>query len=418
MYSAYIETYGCAANQAESEIIAGILSKRGVLVTGNPDIADIIIINTCYVKQPTENKIIERIKKLKNKKLIITGCIPEANPERIRKIAPNASLVSTHHITKIPNIISKVVNNNRIELLGKTKIEKVCLPKIRRNKVIDIVPVCSGCLGNCSYCGTKISKGNLFSYPEEKIIKEIKLALKNGCKEIWLTGQEVSCYGFGKRNTNLTELLKKILDIEGKYYIRIGMLNPTHIYEQLNEFLDVCKDDRIFKFFHIPVQSGSDKILKDMNRNYSVDDFKQIVSKIRMKFKRCNLWTDVIVGYPTESDEDFEDTMNLLKEIKPDWTNISKFSTRKGTKAEKLKKLKSEVVKKRSIIASNIAKEISMEQNKIWDGWGGEILIDKINEGRNFAYKLIKIDSKELGRFVKVKVKCVRSQLYAVTKSS
>jgi len=194
------------------------------------------------------------------------------------------------------------------------------------------------------------------------------------------------------------------LEIRGKYFIRIGMLNPTHLLKIIDNFLKVCEDERIFKFFHIPVQSGSDKVLREMNRNYAVKDFEFIVKKIRNKFKMATIWTDIIVGYPTETEEDFQKSLNLLKKVKPDWTNVSKFGVRRKTKAARLKPLDSEVVKERSIILSELAKKISIEQNKKWLNWEGEILIDEFFKGRNFAYKSIHLNSKEIGKFVKVRI--------------
>lgn len=403
----YIETYGCAANKSDSEIIAGILKSAGFNQTKNIELADLIIINTCVIKQPTENKILERIreiqKKFKKKKILITGCMPSAYPEILRKNFPELSMISGNRTTEILKVVRKMLDGKRVELLGENKKEKVCLPKIRENKVIDIVQICSGCLGNCAYCGGKLAKGQLFSYSIENIVKEIKSAKEQGCKEFWLTGQDVSCYGFDS-GSNLSELIKKILEIRGKYFIRIGMLNPIHLLKIIDNFLKVCEDERIFKFFHIPVQSGSDKVLREMNRNYAVKDFEFIVKKIRNKFKRATIWTDIIVGYPTETEEDFQKSINLLKKVKPDWTNVSKFGVRRKTKAARLKPLDSEVVKERSIILSELAKKISIEQNKKWLNWEGEILIDEFFKGRNFAYKSIHLNSKEIGKFVKVRI--------------
>ncbi len=403
----YIETYECAANKSDSEIITGFLSRAGLNLTKNINIAELVIINTCIVKQPTENKILERIKELRNrfpnKKTLIVGCMPEAYPELLRKNFPEISLISTHRITEILKVVRKIFDNKRVELLGKRKKEKVGLPKISENKVIDIVQICSGCLGNCAYCGVKLAKGNLFSYSAENIVKEIKQSQEQGYKEFWLTGQDVSCYGFDF-DTNLAILLEKILRIKGKYFIRIGMLNPVHLPKIIDKLLKVCEDERVFKFFHIPVQSGSDKVLSEMSRNYKSEEFELVIKKIRDKFKMATIWTDVIVGYPTETEKDFKETLDLLKKIKPERTNISKFGVRRKTKTSNLKPLKSEIVKERSEVASRLAKKIAVLQNKKWLGWKGEILVDEVGKGKNSAYKPIHFAPKEIGKFVKVKV--------------
>ncbi len=403
----YVETYGCSANISDSEIISGILTGAGLNLVEKPEFSDLIIINTCIVKQPTENKILDRIKKIKEKfpekKLIISGCLPEAYPNLLNT-TKGMGLISTHRITEILKVVRKLFNNKQINLLGNTKIEKVGLPKIRKNKTTNIVQICSGCLGNCSYCGTKLAKGTLISYSLKKIIKEIKDAKEQGCKEFWLTGQDISCYGFDI-DSSLPELLKNIVEeVKGNYFIRLGMLNPSHILKIMDNMLKVCEDEKIFKFFHIPVQSGSDKILKDMNRQYTVDDFKKVVNKIRGKFPEATIGTDLIIGYPNETEKEFNETLKLIEETKPEWTNISKFSSRKNTKAADLKPLKSETVKERVLIADKLANEISKEKSKKWINWSGKILIDNFGSGRNFAYRCIYLNSKEIGKFVEVKI--------------
>jgi len=409
----YIETYGCAANKSDSEIIAGILSRNGLVRVNSPKYANLIIINTCVVKGPTINKILHRTRKLiekfPTKKFLIAGCMPEAYPELIKKNFPRASMISTNRIVEIGNAVRKIFKGKRIEILGKLKKEKVCLPKLRENKIIDIVQICSGCLGNCSYCATKLAKGNLISFSPEKIVKEIKMAKSNGAKEFWLTGQDISCYGFDIE-FSLPKLLEKILcEVEGKYFIRLGMLNPKHLEKIINQLLEVCTDNRIFKFFHIPVQSGSNKILTEMNRSYSVEVFEGIINKIRKKFPMATIWTDIIVGYPKENDKDFNETLNLIKKIKPDWVNVSKFYLMNKTNVKEFPK--TEIAKERSRIASEFVKKIAIEKIKKWDGWEGEVLVDNFFRkkliGRNFTYRAIHLPfSKNLiGKFLKVKAR-------------
>ena len=409
----YLETYGCAANKSDSEIIVGILSKAGLERVMNPKFADLIIVNTCIVKGSTKNKIVHRIKELRNwkKKLLIAGCMPQAYPELVREISPEASMVSTNRIAEIEKVVRKIFLGKRVELIGKIRKDKVCLPKIRENKIIDIIQICSGCLGSCSYCATKLAKGNLVSFSPEKIVKEIEIAKQEGVKEFWLTGQDISSYGFDI-GTNLPELLGKVLEkVRGKYFIRLGMLNPKYLKKIIDPLLEICEDQRIFKFFHIPVQSGSDKVLEEMNRNYKVKDFEEIVNKIKNKFPLATIWTDIIVGYPSEDKKDFEESLNLINRIKPDWVNISKFYLMEKIKVEKPE---TKVAKQRSRIASKLVKEISKEQNKKWNNWKGEVLVDEIGKGRNFAYKVIYLetDKSSVGKFLKVRTKVKGLKIY------
>jgi len=411
----YIESYGCSANKNDSEIIAGILSKSGMIKVSNPKLADLIIVNTCIVKEPTKNKILHRIKKLKEKfpkkSFLITGCMPEAYPELIKNNFPEISMVSTNRIKEINKAVRNIFKGKLIELTGKLKKEKVGIPRIKENKIIHIVQICSGCLNNCSYCATKLAKGSLISFSPDKIVQEISKAKRHGAKEFWLTGQDISCYGFDI-GTSLPELLKKILEeVKGKYFIRMGMLNPRHLIKIIDQLIELCEDERVFKFFHIPVQSGSNKILKEMKRNYKVEEFERCVEKIREKFPEATIWTDIIVGFHGEREKDFQETLNLLKKIKFDWVNVSKFYFMEKTKA---KPPETKLAKERSKKASELAKKISKERNRKWDNWMGEVLVDDLGIGRNFAYKSINIKKKKefIGKFLKIKTKIKGLRIY------
>lgn len=403
----YIETYGCSANQAESEIMAGLLEKAGyeLVDSGN---ADIVIINSCIVKEPTEHRLLSRLRQIPNK-LIIAGCGPEGIYEKIADVAPTASLVSTHHIPEIVQVVEEVLEGNRVELLGESREIKLCLPRIRRNPVIGIVPIASGCNSLCSYCCVRLVKGELFSYPKEKIIEEVSSAVKHGCREIWITSQDDSCYGFDTDGEgNLPDLLNSISQIDGKFLVRVGMMNPKNVTRILPELIESYKSEKIYKFLHLPVQSGSDNVLKKMNRGYTVEDFKKTVSAFRKEFPRLQLWTDVIVGFPDESEADFLATTELLKEIRPDYVNISKYGPRENTISAKMKQFPTEIKKQRSKIVTKLVKEISLEKNKEWLGWEGDVLITEEKEngwlGRNFAYKPVIVNSDKIGKFVKVKI--------------
>lgn len=428
MQNIYVETYGCSNNIAESQIIKGILSNKGFILVNNIENSDIIIINTCSVKEATVNKMLYRIKqiltKYPDKKLVIAGCLPETHYSEIKEIAPNASIVSTNHITKIDKAIFKIIKNEKVEFVGKNKEVKVLLPKIQENKIVSIIPICSGCNSFCYFCATKYAKGDIFSFPEDKIIKEIEIAKEYGAKEFWITGQDVSCYGLDRSEVSLLpNLLENILStIKGKYFIRIGMMNPKNLIKISNEMLRIYKDERIFKFLHLPVQSGSNKVLKLMNRGYEKEDFIDIVEKFRRHFKELNLWTDIIVGYPGETEEDFLETVELIKKVEPNKVNISKFSPHKIVPSSKMKQIPTNIKNERSKILYEICKEITNKRNKIWIGWEGEVLIDKIIKGkgyvgRNYAYEPIIIQNDKkilrnlLGCYINVRIVETRGNL-------
>jgi len=415
MPSIYIETYGCSASQCEAEIMAGLLEAAGFDVIKNEKYADLIIVVTCFVKQVTEQRILFRIKQIRDaypeKKLIIAGCMPEGIYKKITDIVPGASLVSTHHVKEIAQAVKKTLEGKRVEYLGKSEEVKLCLPKIRKNPVIDIVPISSGCNSSCAYCCVRFAKGKLFSYPKEMITKEIENSIRQGCKEIWLTSQDNASYGLEDKSS-LPKLLNEISTISGNFLVRVGMMNPKNVLPVLDDLIESYQSDKIYKFLHLPIQSGDDKVLEKMNRDYKVEDFLKIVKGFRKNIN-FNLWTDVIVGFPEETEEQFENTVKIIEEIKPDWTNVSKFGLRNKTTAEKLEQLPRNIVNERSERMSEIVRKISFEKNKEWVCWEGSILVSKRGKeagqwlGRNPAYKLVLVENKGnlLGKFVKVRIK-------------
>jgi len=408
----YIETYGCAANQSDSEIMAGLLARAGFQIVSNIEDADIVILNTCVVKRATENRMYERIKELNKKyseRLIIAGCMPVSEYERVKEIT-SASLIGPRSVSKIVGVVSKVIQGKHIEEFDEGE-DKICLTKISKNKIIDIVQIAEGCASACSFCLTKYARGNLHSYPIEKIVKEISEAKAAGFKEFWLTAQDCGCYGFDI-DSSLPELINKITkEVKGKYLLRLGMINPKHAKKILPELIECYKNEHVFKFLHIPVQSGSDRILKLMLRGYSVEDFVNIISEFRKEIPDITIWTDIIVGFPTETEDDFKASLKLLEEIQPDFTNISGYSLMPGTKAATLPQLSTEIKKERTRKISEVVERIIMEKNKRWLGWTGEVLIDEYNYnkgnfiGRNYAYKPIILKERlRIGEFVKVKI--------------
>lgn len=348
MIKVNIIVYGCTASKDEGNIIKGLIVKKGYKLVNDFKSADVIIIISCIVKSQTESRIRAKIKEIlnyPNKKLIIAGCMPEAMTKECRKLAPNASLINTFHTTEIISVIENILENKRIEFLGKRNEPKLNLPKKQEKEAN--VQIAQGCLGNCSFCITKLAKGNLNSFSIEEINNEIKNLVREGYKRINLTSTDNGCYGFDI-GTNLVNLLKEIINIKSDFKIRVGMMNPGHILNFLDDLVEVYKNNKIIKFLHVPIESGSNKVLGDMNRNYKVKDFKKIINKFRKEIKDINISTDIIVGFPTENKKDFNQTLKLIKKIKPEILNISKFGARPGTKAAKMKQLKSEIVKERS----------------------------------------------------------------------
>ncbi len=405
MEKIYFETYGCALNQADTETMMGILKKANYEITSSIKNSDLIIINTCTVKGPTDNKLLKRLKKLPKKPTIIAGCFAQTQYNKLK----GYSLLGTHQIPLIAEVVEETLNKNNIIALTENKQDLLEFPRIKTNKFIEIVPISSGCLGNCTYCLTKQARGELFSYKKDLIIKRIILAVKQGAKEIWLTSQDVGAYGLDK-NSSLPKLLKEIIKIPGKFKIRLGMANPNHIINYLPELIEIFKSPKLYKFLHIPVQSGNNQVLKNMNRKYTAEDFKKIIQTLKKTIPNITITTDIICGFPGETDSQFQDTLTLIRETKPDNVNISKFWKRPNTKAAKMKQTPGEKIKERSRKMTSAFEWNSYQNNKKWLDWQGSVLISEKGKdntfiARNNCYKQIILQGNyQLGQIIKVKI--------------
>ena len=390
MAKIFVEAYGCSASFADSEMISGLILNGGHTLVDNSSESDLNIVVTCSVKDATANKMIHRIKSLKSKPLVVAGCFPKAEKSTVEKFAENASLLGPNSLGKTLQVIDSTLNGKKQVSLEDSDLSKVGLPKVRLNSVVGIVEIASGCMSECTFCQTKLSKGDLSSYRLGDIVRQVQTEIKEGCKEVWLTSTDNGCYGFDI-GTDLPSLVNAVVEIPDDFMIRVGMMNPMYMPRIKEALIESFNNDKVFKFLHIPVQSGSDKVLHDMKRGHTVNTFREIVKRAKERFGNFTISTDVIVGFPSETEEDFQKTVNLLDETIPDVVNLSKYSARPGTEAAEWKQIDVAEVKKRSKIIFEQISKISMENNKKWIGWTGKVLFDeKIDEGikgRNFAYK-------------------------------
>ena len=409
----YIETYGCSASFSDSEICAGQLSQAGYSIVDNPKDSDVNVIVTCTVKTATANRMSHRIKKLSenNSALVVAGCMPKTQAKEIKKLNPNASLMGPDSIDQITDIVNSTLNGTPLIQLGKSTKPKILLPKIRINPVIDIVEIGTGCLSSCTFCQVKIAKGTLISYPPDAIVEQIQQSTDSGCREIWLTSTDNGCYGMDM-SMDLADLLTSIVDIQNNFLVRVGMMNPMHTKKKFHKLFNIFSHDKIYKFLHIPVQSGNNRVLKSMLRGHSREDYILMCSSFREKFPLSSIATDIIVGYPTESDEEFRDTVKLIKSTQPDVVNLSKYGARPGTKAIEMEQVPNSTINARSKSLTSIIKEISLERNKKWLDWTGNCLVNENGKidgtmiGRNFAYRPIVLKNSDvvLGNYYNVKI--------------
>ncbi|MEN4006506.1 MAG: tRNA (N(6)-L-threonylcarbamoyladenosine(37)-C(2))-methylthiotransferase [Methanobacteriaceae archaeon] len=413
----YIETFGCTFNQGDSQIMAGLLKEKNAEIVEKPGDADVIIVNTCYVKHPTEQKVLNRIHGVQrdypDKKLIISGCMVEIDPEKLHKAAPSAGWIGPRQIKSTLDVVKSCLDGESARIIGHGTDIKAGLPKLRFNPKVHISAICEGCAGKCTYCCTRFARGKLQSYPVNIIKKEVEEALNDGCVEIQLTAQDTAAYGKDTGET-LSDLINEITSIPGEFKVRIGMLHPKSILGNVKELIDAFKHDNVYKFLHIPIQSGNNSVLIDMNRGHTVREFKKIISRFREEIPEISIATDVIVGYPTETDENFEDTLNVIRDIKPNFIHISKYRHRPMTESSLLKEIEHDVVKKRSKALNELKSNILYENNLQEIGKQHKILITEKGSkggyiGRTNSYKPVIVENGEIGSFMNVKIDKVTS---------
>jgi threonylcarbamoyladenosine tRNA methylthiotransferase CDKAL1 len=410
-----IHNYGCSSNVADGETLAGCLKQAGYKITNTETEADVIIFNSCAVKGPTENRIIDDIKQApKDKKIVIAGCLPKISYERLQRETHFDAAVGPAKGKDIVDVVNRVLSGEKVvELSALKEIPPLTLPKLTTNPIVSVVPINFGCLGNCSYCCVVHARGKLRSYKIPEITKRIQTDYESGAREFWLTSQDTASYG-REIHTNLAELLCAVGSLKGDFKVRVGMMTPNLVIDIQEKLIGVFNDQRIFKFLHLPIQSGDDNVLRGMRRFYTSEEFKATVEAFREEFPDLTLATDVIVGFPGENEEAFNNTLELMNEIQPDITNVSKFFARPKTAAWDLKEglVEKEEIKRRSTLTAELAKKLSADRNKNWIGWNGEVLIDEKGKiegswiGRNFAYKPIVVKSSEhlLGKSLRVEV--------------
>ncbi|MEO9277619.1 MAG: tRNA (N(6)-L-threonylcarbamoyladenosine(37)-C(2))-methylthiotransferase [Nitrososphaera sp.] len=422
MAKIWVEAYGCSASFADSEMISGLIVNGGHTLANNSKDADLNMIVTCSVKDATADKMVHRIKNLKTKPLIVAGCLPKAEKDTVEKFSPKASLLGPASIGKTLDVIGSTLKGiKRIEI-NDIDEPKIGLPKIRLNPAVGIIEIASGCMSECTFCQTKLAKGDLQSYRVGDIVRQVKSEINDGCIEVWLTSTDNGCYGLDI-GSSLPELIKTVSEIPSEFMIRVGMMNPMYLPRIKKDLLKSYENDKVFKFLHIPVQSGSDQVLKNMKRGHTSKTFLEADEEFRERFDKFSMSTDIIVGFPTETEDDFLETVRLLEKTRPDIVNLSRYSARPGTKASKMKQVDVSEVKRRSKIIFDLTKKIAHERNKSWIGWKGMVLFDEMSDnivkGRNFAYKQVIVDKKvNLGQKLEVKItKVSSSSLFGVLAS-
>uniref|UniRef100_A0A8D0EXQ8 tRNA-t(6)A37 methylthiotransferase n=1 Tax=Strix occidentalis caurina TaxID=311401 RepID=A0A8D0EXQ8_STROC len=351
----WIRTWGCSHNNSDGEYMAGQLAAYGYKITDNSAEADLWLLNSCTVKNPAEDHFRNSIKKAQEgkKKVVLAGCVPQAQPRQ--DYLKGLSIIGVQQIDRVVEVVEETIKGHSVRLLGQKKDNgkrlggaRLDLPKIRKNPLIEIISINTGCLNACTYCKTKHARGDLASYPIEELVNRAKQSFQEGVCEIWLTSEDTGAYG-RDIGTDLPTLLWKLVEaIPEGAMLRLGMTNPPYILEHLEEMAKILSHPRVYAFLHIPVQSASDSVLMDMKREYCVADFKQVVDFLKEKVPGITIATDIICGFPGETDEDFQETMKLVEQYRFPSLFINQFYPRPGTPAAKMHQVPAAVKKQRT----------------------------------------------------------------------
>ena len=339
----YMETYGCRYNFGDTAKLIGILKHLGSIIVSSAEEADAVIVNTCTVVGRTERRILRRLSQLRDTNLYVTGCMPAVQREAIFTVC-NPVVIS-------PDTIHDAYQHMRIDPGGRAAI----------------VQVARGCSGRCSYCLARIARGPLKSYRREEILAEIAAHVRAGAPEIQITAQDVSSWGQDD-GTSLPRLIRAIDGLPGQFMIRVGMMNPATVKGILDDLADSFASEHVFKFLHLPVQSGSDRILERMERGYKAEDFVEIVQVFKSRYPEITIATDMIVGYCGETGRDFSASLDLIKRVRPNKVNITRYSQRPFTSSASDKDFPDWVKKDRSRSMNVLAEEIYTSVNKEYLG--------------------------------------------------
>ena len=378
--------YGCSANRAIAEGLTGILERHGFTLANSVEDAEVIVVNTCVVKQNTEHRMKSKLLSLsKTKDIILTGCLPVVMRDWVSKNIPHA------------RVLFPEAANQIIDLLKGLPVQetKIAAPRIwsqlytenrfHYNPIITTIEISRGCLGSCAFCIVRNVKGKVRSRSQESILTEIHLAIEKGSKEIWLTSQDMGTYGWDfSPKLYLPTLIDSITQLNGDFLIRLGMMTPITLKRFLLPLVQQLRNSKVFSFLHLPIQAGSDLLLQKMRRMETRKYFIDLVAQLRLEVDELVLATDIIVGFPGESQKDFEATKGLLQEVRPTIVNLSKYTDRPETLASQMSpKIPTKTKASRSRELTKLIRSITQSELKKWIGWEGNILIDEFGKQTN-----------------------------------
>lgn len=380
-----IETFGCQMNSSDSERMAGQLESLGYKMTTEREEADLLLFNTCCVRESAENKIygkIGEVKHLKKRKpnliLVIAGCMAQKNKDAIFKRAPHVDIVlGTQHMEELPTLVAQAeVRKGHYMNVEMGDFDFHDMPTKRENNIFAWVPIMNGCNKFCTYCIVPYVRGREKSRPIADIVKEVQQLADEGYKEITLLGQNVNSYGLDfKDGTDFSTLLTAVNEVKGIERVRYMTSHPRDMKTSMADTIKAC--DSVVTQMHLPIQSGSNWLLKKMNRGYTVEEYKELVAYIRQVMPEVVLTTDLIVGFPGETEEMHQETLQLLRDIRYDMAYTFIYSPRSGTPAATMEnQVPLEIKKQRLQELMDVQNEISLSLNKEMEGKAYTIIVE------------------------------------------
>ena len=335
-----ILTYGCTYNFGDSRKLEDVLASQGCRIVETPDGADAVVVNTCTVIGPTERKMLRVLRQNREKPLYVTGCMPEVQRDEILAVC-SPVFIPPKEIVKRYRAMQTVAGIHRD---------------------VGIVQIAQGCRGSCTYCITRRARGPLVSNSADEIMQEIRRCHERGATEIQLCAQDCSAWG-ADHGSQLGNLLSMIAEIPGSFLLRIGMMNPATLLPALDAVIESFSNPRVFRFVHIPVQSGSDRVLARMGRGYTREDFLTIVREFREHIPDITIATDIIAGFPGEDEQDVRQSIELLSAVMPAKVNVTRYSRRPGTLVSELREHTDYVKKDRSRMIQKHAERLYHRQH-------------------------------------------------------
>lgn len=389
----YVEAHGCSASYSDSEMISGMLVNGGHTLTTDESESDAGILVTCSVKDATAARMIHRIKSMGKRPLVVAGCMPKAERQTVERFAGGASLMGPASLGSTLKAVDSALGGSKLVALEGDGT-KQDLPRVRINPFISIIQIASGCMSECSFCQTKLAKGDVTSYRPGDIVGQVRRDVSDGCREVWLSSTDNGCYGLDV-GTDLPALLDRVVQVPGDFMVRVGMMNPMYMPRIRDRLVSSYRSPKVYKFLHVPVQSGSDRVLAEMRRGHTATTFEDAAARFREAFPDMTISTDIITGFPSETDEEFEKTLSIICKVRPDMVNLSRYSARPGTEAAEMDQLDMATIKRRSRIIHDIASAISKESNRACIGWRGDALFAESksegSRGRTISYRPVHV---------------------------